>query len=66
MTALMELFLRYVSEGTKYLIGKEKTTDGTHLETGGEHIHFCVEWDPTQYHRCAVAVKQKFNLRGKP
>eukprot|EP01045_Picozoa_sp_COSAG04_P030135 COSAG04_NODE_5146_length_1720_cov_7.023442_2_plen_211_part_00 len=66
MTALMEFFLRYVSEGTKYLIGKEKTTDGTHFETGGEHIHFCVEWDPKQYHRFAVAVKQKFNLRGKP
>lgn len=65
MTMLREFFLKYISEGTRYLIGKEKVDDGHH-ETQGEHIHFCVEWDSKTYHRFAVAVKQKFNLRGKP
>lgn len=61
---LKEFFMKYVHEGIHWLIGKEVSND-SHQETGGEHLHFCVEWNAKEYHRFAVAVKQKYKLRGK-
>lgn len=48
-----------------YIVGKEVTHD-SHKETDGEHFHFLVQMEDTDYHKYAKRVfKDKFNLTGR-
>lgn len=49
----------------RYVIARETSQD-THLETSGEHLHFCVEMDLKDYTNYAKRVFiDKYKLRGK-
>ena len=47
------------------IIGLETSID-SHVQTNGEHMHFCVQMTEQTYHSiCKVIFKTKFKLRGQ-
>lgn len=60
---LLETLKEYDLAG--YIISKE-ITKNAHVETDGEHFHFCVEMSDKDYHKYAKRVfKDKYKLRGQ-
>lgn len=47
-----------------YIIGYE-VTEGAHVETDGQHMHFVVQISSHDYHNFSERLKRKYNLRAK-
>lgn len=47
-----------------YIVSFE-TAEGVHLETNGQHMHFCVQINDKDYHSFSERLKRKFKLRGR-
>ncbi len=47
-----------------YIIGLE-TTEDSHKETNGEHMHFVAQISNQDYHNLSERLKRKYKLRGK-
>lgn len=58
------LIYKYIDASSACIIGMEKA-DGVHLNTGGEHIHVCVEMSEDQWKAFYKTFVNKFNLGGK-
>lgn len=39
--------------------------EGVHLETNGQHMHFCVQINDKDYHSFSERLKRRFKLRGR-
>lgn len=62
---IYKIWGEYSSEIGQYVIAKEIATN-SHLQTAGEHFHFCAEMTPETYHKiCKRLFKDKYNLSGQ-
>lgn len=49
----------------KYIVALEKVSNGSHVATNGEHLHFVIQVEPKQFKNFRETFKNTYQLTGK-